>query len=109
MQQPLFNEEQTRDDAIRRVTKNAKLWPEEAFDAALAVIGRVRRDDGSFTTDAIWAELHRRGIPEPHDGRAMGGVVRRLVNRKHMEATGQYTPTDRPGCHKRPIAVYRAP
>lgn len=90
------------DEALERVEANAdKDWMRAARDAvaALALAG------GSFTTDDAWKLL--REVPVPREPRAMGAVIRELARMGLILPTGEYRKSERPDCHRRPVAVWR--
>lgn len=94
-----------RDEAIDRVSENAphafKVGTMESIEAlALA------RDE--FTTDAVWAFNDKRGVPMPHDNRAMGALMKRAAEAEWIEATDRFVPSARPEHHRGPIRVWRS-
>lgn len=60
-----------------------------------------------FTTDDLWAELDRLGVPAPREPRAMGAVTSGAARDGRIVKTREYVNSVRPGCHARPIPVWR--
>lgn len=97
----LFDAEEARDEAVRRVERHAPgAWIQAARDATVLV--SLARFD--FTTDDVWAALGDRTPPEP---RAMGAVMKALAGEGRIRATGEYRKSVRVECHARPVAVWR--
>lgn len=93
-----------RDDAIVRVATNADdAW----WSAAMLAFARVATEHGLFTTDEVWAALDGAGV-DTHEPRAMGAIVKRARAAGWIEPTGGYRESDRPGCHRRPCALWRS-
>lgn len=97
----IHEEEAARDAAIARAGDNAATWVERA-EAAVCRLAGMR---GEFTTDEVWAELGDDAPPEP---RAMGAVMRALAGVGVIEATDRTRESVRPGCHRRPVRVWRS-
>ena len=97
----LFDAEEARDEAVRRVERAApEAWMQAARDATVQVA--LSRFD--FTTDDVWAALGDETPPEP---RAMGAVMKALAGEGRIRATGEYRKSVRVECHARPVAVWR--
>lgn len=62
----------TADTATARLEQTEAIW----LDRALPVLQDVARSQPYLTTVDIWKELSARRIPEPHDTRAMGTLMR---------------------------------
>ena len=98
-QTDIFEQEKVKNRAIDMAGYGAdELWSEECYGAGL-VLARIGRP---FTTDQLWYVMHRKGLKTP-EPRAMGAVIRRLVNDKVIKATGNYRKSTRPDCHRRPL------
>lgn len=81
----------------------------EWSDAAFAAIVAVARQEPAFTTDAVWAELDRLGIPRPREPRAIAGPVRRAISAHVIKWSGRPPePTARPEAHRNPKRVYHS-
>lgn len=90
--------------AVADVEANADdTWLREARDALTQLIRAGR----PFTTDDVWAVLDARGVPAPREPRAMGAVTRAAAREERMVKTREYVNSTRPGCHARPIPVWR--
>lgn len=90
--------------AIADVEANADTnWLASATDA-LNVLVRAGRP---FTTDDVWEALDARQVPPPREPRAMGAVTRAASRQQRIVNTQQYVKSNRPGCHSRPIPVWR--
>lgn len=97
----LFDEMQARDEAIARAAEGAPaVWMERAKGVAL----HVAASKFDFTTDDVWAYLGEDKVREP---RAMGAVMKALASEGRIRPTGEYRKSARPGCHARPVAVWR--
>lgn len=59
-----------------------------------------------FTTDELWEVLDRAGFTT-HEGRALGGVMRRLQMARVIVNTKRYESSRRVENHARPIPVWR--
>jgi hypothetical protein len=89
------------DEGIARVAQGAgPTWMMLALDAWEATC----RAYGYFNTDDVWTRIHT----APKDGRAMGAVARIALLRDWCSRTGEYTLTERPQAHARPIPMYRS-
>lgn len=99
--------DELRDEAIARVEAHArKVWLDAARDA-MEEVAAIRGQGGLFTTDPVWALLDKRGVPSPHEPRAMGPVVKGAVTDGLMEFTGGFTTSTIPRGHRRPVRIYR--
>ena len=79
-------------------------WQAAVWLALRAVIARAVE----FTTDEVWLVLAERGVPAPREPRALGPIMRQAVMLGLAESTGAMKKSVRVGCHRRPVAVYRA-
>lgn len=93
-------------DALERVAAGNADWTPWAIRALEEVASRLPE----FTSDAVWAELRRRGIPPPTEPRAMGPVMLAGVRAAWIEATDRVVPARDPKAinHGRPQRVYRS-
>jgi hypothetical protein len=60
-----------------------------------------------FFGDDVWATLDRRGVPFPHEPRALGPIFRRAQLAGLIEPTGEYRRTLRPSAHRSPQRQWR--
>ena len=103
----LFDPDQAtaaRDHAIDRVEAAADdRWKQEAH-LAIRKIGRLSE---TFTTDDVWAAMPAdvRAEVEP---RAMGAIMRQAASEGVCVALGQWKPSTRVACHRRPLRVWRS-
>lgn len=97
--------ERARDEAVARVERHADAdW----MDAALQAVVDLANDRGSFTTDDVWLLLDARGVPGPHEVRAMGAVMRRAARRGLVLKSDRVRNSVRAECHARPVAVWQS-
>lgn len=90
-----------RDEAMERVDNP----PWRAFaDRALLSVARTY---GVVTSDAVWEELDRMGVPRPAEGRAMGPVMAAAVKAGTLVPTGYERGTN-PRHHADIQRVYRS-
>ena len=68
----LFDRAEVERRAIANVGHNAAPWVAAASQALRRVASRRDR----VTSDDVWLELKRVGVPKPHDTRAIGAVMR---------------------------------
>jgi len=92
-----------RDEAIERVGGNAS--PEWKAQARAAVVSIAYSQD-TFTSDDVWVVLDARGVPRPHEGRALGAVMMALVREGVIRKTGEYRQTAQPKSHGSPATVW---
>lgn len=97
--------EAARDEAVARVERNAD---DEWLEAALNAVAALGEGCAEFTTDDVWLLLGRWGVPEPHEARAMGAVMRRAARLGLAVKTDRVRNSVRAECHARPVAVWRA-
>jgi hypothetical protein len=96
---------EAREDGMRRAEQHASTtWLEAAKKAARA----VARNRSEFTTDPVWKVLQLRGVPEPHEPRAMGPVMDAMVKAGVCARTERMSRSVRPECHRRPLTVYQS-
>lgn len=97
-------EEAALDSALATVEDAAcDVWKESAW----MVLVNLAMRGNEFTTDAVWLMLSEWRIPPPREPRAMGAMVRRAVRVGLIEGTGRMVKSERVGCHRRPVVVYR--
>lgn len=92
--------EELRDRALKRVAANA---PPEWVESARRALSRiVAAGPWQFTTDQVWAQCETKP-PEP---RALGAVMRDAAKAGLIRKTDRVVPSNRPECHRRPVAVW---
>ena len=93
-----------RDRAIDHVGTGSAFWRTYTRGALYECAGRF--DD--LTSDDVWAVLHRNGIPDPREPRAMGPVMLAGVREGWIKPTNQVRISDDPASpnHRRPQRVY---
>lgn len=91
-----------RDEALDALRSTA--WRALALRAGRYVATR----QAEFTTDDIWLLLDRYGVGPPHEPRAMGPVMLRLVADGVCRQTGRRQPTVRVVAHAHPQPVYES-
>lgn len=97
--------ERAKAEALARVEVNAdEAWLASAREAVLVTARAVEE----FTTDRVWWQLDRWGVPPPREPRAMGAVMRGAVAAGVVRGTDRVVKTSRPEAHKRPIPVWRS-
>src|SRR5262245_47419004 len=90
-------------EAVERVEEHAS---DDWLAAAASAVRLIAEHRSLFTTDPVWAILERRGIPGPHEQRALGAVMRRMQRLGVCEPTNQTALSARPICHRRPLRVW---
>lgn len=93
------------EDAIHRARLHAN---PDWYLSAVRAARRVAADRQFFTTDEVWMvlkQLTEARTPEP---RAMGAVMRSLVQDRIAVRTDRTRPTTRPCAHGRPVAIWRS-
>jgi hypothetical protein len=90
-----------RDEAMARV--------DTADDAAFEIWVTERIKTGAkgaeFTGDHIWNYMEKHNCPQPHDGRKLGPLLKRLQRQGLIEPTGKFQKSTRR--HATPISVWR--
>jgi hypothetical protein len=89
-------------DAVERAADSE--WKRKAWEAFVYVAKRRK----AFTTDAVWYMLQEWKVSAPREPRAMGPMVSRARREGICEVTGDMKKSERVGCHRRPIEVYRS-
>ena len=95
-----------RDEALARVAEHTDpSWEAEAVQAIYTLAARRFPDDNlvEFTTDDVWDLLAERGIPAPHEPRALGTIVREATRQGVIRVVG-WAPSRRR--HQSPIRVF---
>lgn len=92
-----------RDSAVADVEVPAAPWVAIAREALRAVAER----QATLTSDDVWQELERRGVPPPAEGRAMGPVMVRARKEGLIVPMG-YTQGTNPKHHADVMRVYRS-
>lgn len=95
--------DQLRDLGIRQADDHAD---PEWKDAALLAVHRCAVSHPEFIVDSVW-----QFIPEgftTREGRAMGAVIRKALERQWIEPTGRYTKTARTTSHSAPRQIWRS-
>jgi hypothetical protein len=91
-----------RDEGIARAELAAMPWGAVAFDVLVEILPSLT----TLTSEDVWAELDRRGIPRPAEGRAMGAVMQRAIRAGLIVPVG-FTTSTVPAHHKDPTRLYR--
>lgn len=90
---------QARDEAIEQVKRSTPAeWAKDARTCLVAILMTQR----TATTDDVWQV-----IGQPPEPRALGGVIKDMVDNRTIEPTGEYVASIRPKCHARPVRVWR--
>ena len=93
----------TKKQAIDEVELNAeKIWWHKTKD----VIHTLAKANTNFTSDEVWAELDRLGIPRPHQPTALGSVFRACCQAGWISKSGKYKPSTQPTNHQRDVAIW---
>lgn len=97
-----------KEEAISRVEANAsRAWLDEAWLILQAErLNCIRAAKRRMTSDDVWQGLHRAGVADPHEPRAMGVVMRRAIAEGLLAPTLIFVPSDLPQNHRRPVRVY---
>lgn len=89
--------------AIARAYEHAG---DEWQEIAATAIRQVAQRCHSFTTDDVQALLDVAGIPEPDEGRAWGGAMRRAAGEGVIESTNVTRKSTQVRCHGRKKTVW---
>lgn len=93
---------QARDEAVERVGRHADArWKAKA----LAVVARLARNCGEFTTDDVWEALSLVG-ESTHEPRALGAIMTMARKKGICVPTDRYVPSERRACHARPVRLW---
>ena len=77
------------------------------FEAAMRGVRVLAKRQQHLTSDDVWAWVRPLGI-RTTDSRAMGAVMRNCFRDRYIEPTREFTPSERPACHKRPIRIWKS-
>lgn len=94
-----------RDEAIERGWQNAS---EKFRGYALQAIVVLSETEDEFTTDDVWEYFGDNEITVAHDGRALGGAMRRAEGLGLIRPTDRFVSSDRVACHRRPVRVWES-
>lgn len=92
-----------RDEALARVESHSPHWRVFADLAVRAVARRQTR----LSSEDVWRELDRQGVPRPPEPRALGVVMRKAIREELIRPDGWTTSTD-PKSHADPMRLYRS-
>jgi hypothetical protein len=90
------------DRSIQRAAAGARAW----FWMALACLESIAVENEYCTSDDVWTKIS--SPPDGGDARALGAVFRRAEADGIIKATNEYKPSERKGCHHRPIRVWQS-
>jgi len=90
---------QERDAAMAQVQEHT----DPTWATKTEAIIRALVADGDFTADDVWDDLAKAGVTAPHEPRALGPILKRLIRAKVIQPMG-YTESRRR--HGAPIRVY---
>lgn len=91
-----------REQAIDRTERANQGW----IRLALQVVRDLAHSNAEFTTDKVWHYL--KDDEPPTEPRAMGAVMRKAVAEGLVSNTNRTVCSVRPGCHRRPIRVWKS-
>lgn len=96
-----------RDTGMARVTASADdahaNWSATAY---LTLRAFVRRREHAFTAENVRAFATEKGLPDCHDDRAWGPVLRRAAKEGLIRKTG-YRQAEGRACHMHPVTLWR--
>ena len=99
----IISAQDAADEAIARVGVNADpKW----LNAAHGIITELAFDKQRFTSDDVWAMLDKTGVPNPHEPRALGAVLKQVAKEGLIHATDDWVPSRRAVAHARPVRVW---
>lgn len=104
-EESLAREIEKAEAAEKAVHSNASEDWKSRADAAL---DRACRENELVVSDDVWDILDEEDLSGPHDGRAMGHVMKRGAKRGSCVATEMYRKSAREGCHGHPRTVWRS-
>ena len=88
---------------IKSKRKTPQWWWDEATESFLNVMGRQQY----FTTDDVWADLARRGVPMPPNHKSMGPKTSELRRKGWFSDVHNPVHTRRPTANGRAIITYK--
>jgi len=94
-----------RDEAIERGWQNSA---DKFKDEAIKAIVVISETEDEFTTDDVWSYFEDNKIVLTHDGRALGGAMKRAEALGLIAPTDRFVSSDRPACHRRPVRVWES-
>lgn len=94
-----------RDEAMARGAKGAA---EPAKIAALWATVRCAQRFLEFTSDEVFEEIQRHHLPQFHDGRVMGTIMREAAKHGYIERTDRTRTSRQASNHARPVRVWRS-
>jgi len=97
--------ERLRDEAIERGWQNAA---DKFRDHSLQAIIVLAETKYEFTTDDVWEYFGDNEINSTHDGRALGGAMKRAESLGLIIPTDRFVSSERASCHRRPVRVWES-
>ena len=92
---------QRQEEGITAADRGASI----AFkDAAQLAIMQAALAHETFIVDQVWQYMPAR----PLEGRAMGAAMRQAAREGMIQATGEWSSSDQPQCHRNPRQVWRS-
>ena len=95
-----------RDDGIRRAANHAEHQRAGWNELADVLLREFAKDRATFNAAQFAAYARGRGLPNPPDGRAFGGVIMR-AKRDKLVAFDGYEPSPDPKHHAGPVTRWR--
>jgi len=92
-----------RDEAIERGWSNSAVKFRDAAFRAILVL--AERED-EFTTDDVWEYFTDNKLEANHDGRALGGAMKRAKGLGLIAPSDRFVLSERPACHARPVRIW---
>ena len=90
-------------EAIERGWNNSALkFRDNAFQAIVV----LAETEDEFTTDDIWEYFSDNKLELNHDGRALGGAMKRAESMGLIAPTDRFVSSERPACHARPVRIW---
>jgi hypothetical protein len=105
MAQPsLFEAERLKQDGMARADANADDRWRLTTDSIIRVLAARKP---VFTTDDVHEALATTGATT-HDNRAIGARMQSAARQGLIEITDRVQKSERPACHRRPVAIWRS-